>query len=269
MYDLNKINDYLNTEAIGRTIIQYDSLVSTYVKAKSIFSTCPDGSVVLAEDQDKWNIRMGREWICYPEKNIYLSIILKPLANNHLISKYDVIGCTALCKALNELYDIECKIKWPNDIIINGRKVSSVSSSLVGKNNKPDGVIISFGINANVTEEEIESCEEIKLTATSLLIETAGVVDREVFIGELLNNVEKYYKEFLKDNSAITAVNEFNQNSIILNQKIEVVKRGKKTKRTVYARGINEEGWLVVFNEKGNEEILSPGETIITYEKNA
>lgn len=268
MYDLNKVNDCLNTERIGRTIIQYDSLSSTYTKAKNIFSTCPDGAVILAEDQDRCNVRMGKEWICYPEKNIYLSIILKSLANNHLTSKYDVVGCAALCETLNDLYNINCKIKWPNDILISGYKVSSVSSSLAGKNNKPEGVIISFGINVNITKEELELCEDIKNTATSLMIETSGEVDREVLIGILLNNVEKYYTEMFKDNTEVL-VNNFNQNSIVINQNIQVAKRGKKTKRTVYARGIDQEGWLIVLNEKGNEEILSPGETIITYEKNA
>lgn len=269
MYDLNKINDCLNTEALGRTIIQYDSLSSTYSKAKNIFYTCPDGAVVLSEDQDKWSIRMGKEWICYPEKNIYLSIILKPLANNQLISKYDVVGCVSLCEALNELYKLNCKIKWPNDILIEGKKVSSVSSSLVGKNNKPEGVIISFGINANITEEKLESYEEIKNKATSLMVETSGEVDREILISELLNNVEKYYKELLKNNTAASAVNSFNQNLIIINQNIEIMKRGKKTRRTVYVQGIDHEGWLTVTNEKGTEEILSPGDTIIIYEKNA
>lgn len=269
MYDLNKINDCLNTNVIGRTIIQYDSLASTYSKSKNIFSTCPDGAVVLSENQWKWSIRMGKEWICYPEKNIYLSIILKPLVNNHLISKFDVIGCVSVCDALNELYKVDCKIKWPNDILINGKKISSVGSSLVSKNNKPDGVIISLGINTNMNKEELDSFEEIKDTSTSLMIEVSGEVDREVLIGEILNNVEKYYYELLNDNSSLNAVNTFNQNSVIINKNIEIMKKGKKSKRKVYAQNIDSEGWLIVTNEKGNEEILSPGETIIIYEKNA
>ncbi|HAQ40340.1 MAG TPA: biotin--[acetyl-CoA-carboxylase] ligase [Clostridiales bacterium] len=269
MYDLNRINDCLNTKVIGRTIIQYDSLASTYSKAKNIFGTCPDGAVVLSEDQSKWNIRMGNEWICYPEKNIYLSIIFKPLANNHLISKFDVIGCASLCDALNSLYDIDCKIKWPNDILIGGSKVSSVSSSLAGKSSSPGGAIISFGINTNMNEEELESDEELKNIATSLMIETSEEIDREELIGEILNNVEKYYSELIHENSALNAVDTCNQNSFIANKAIEVMKKGKKSKRKVYAKSIDPEGWLIVKNEKGNEEILSPGETIITYEKNA
>ena len=136
MFDLSKINDYLNTKVIGRALIQYGTLSSAYLKSKNIFSTCPDGAVILTENQTKWNVRMGRGWQCYPNKNIYLSITLKPKAMNHLISIYDVIGCSSICSTLKNMYDVKCKIKWPNDIIINDRKISSVCTNLVTKNNK-------------------------------------------------------------------------------------------------------------------------------------
>lgn len=269
MYDLNKINNYLNTKSMGRTIIQYDTLNSTYAKAKSIFHTCPDGAVVLSEYQSKWNVRMGREWICYPEKNIYLSIILKSMVNNHLTSKFDVVGCVSTCQAINTLYNIESKIKWPNDIIINDRKICSISSSAVCKNNKTEGIILSLAINSNMTEEELESVEEIKGVSTSLMIEASNVIDREILIGELINNVEKYYSELIASNEIPDAINSYNINSATINKDIEVIKKGKKSKRKVCAVGIDAEGYLIVKNDKGNEEILGPGETIITYEKNA
>lgn len=269
MYDLNKINEFLDTKSMGRTIIQYDTLNSTYSKAKSIFYTCPDGAVVLSENQSKWNVRMGKEWTCYPKKNIYLSIILKSMANNHLTSKFDVIGCASICEAINNLCSIECKIKWPNDIIINDRKISSVSSSIVCKNNKPEGVILSLGINTNMAKSELDFNEEIKNISTSLLVETNQEIDREAMIGEIINNVEKYYDEMILKNTISEAVNTYNLNSIIVNKDIEIMKKGKKSKRKVCADRINPEGWLIVTNEKGNKEILGPGETVITYEKNA
>ncbi|MGD9567705.1 MAG: biotin--[acetyl-CoA-carboxylase] ligase [Sedimentibacter sp.] len=269
MYDLNKINDCLNTKEISRTIIQYETLNSTYAKAKNIFATCPEGAVVLSENQSNWNLRMGKEWICYPDKNIYLSIILKTMVNNPIASRFDVIGCASVCEAIKNLYGIDCKIKWPNDIIINNRKVSSVNSSIVIKNNKTEGAIISLGINSNMTKSELESSEEIKDIAASLLVEACQEIDRETLIGEIMNYVEKYYNEMIKHNSISTAVNSYNQNSLIINKDIEIMKKGKKSKRRVFAASIDSEGYLMVTNEKGNEEILGPGETIITYEKNA
>lgn len=266
MYDLNKINDCLNTNIIGQAIIQYDSLVSTYAKSRNIFNTCDDGAVVLSENQSKWCVKRNNEWICYPGKNIYLSIILKPLANNHLISKYDVIGCASVCKAIKELYNIESKVKWPNDIYINECKVSSIASSLISKNNAPDGVILSIGINCNMEKEELELLGEIKKSSTSLQVEISDEIIREVLVGEILNNIELYYKELITKNSLHNAVCFCNQNSKLVNNTIEIVKRGKKTKRKVFVKGIDSEGWLIVKNENQIEEILSPGEIVITYE---
>lgn len=264
MYNLNIINDYLNTETIGRTIIQYDSLKSTATKAKSIFNTCPEGLIVLSENQSKCTMRMNNEWHCLTHKNIYLSIILKPMVNNLLISKIDAISCAALHKTIVELYNVECKIKWPNDILINDKKVSSIISNFIGKNS--DGIIISFGINANMDNEDIDLNEDIKNTSTSLKIESNEDIDRELFIGKLLNNLEVYYNNLIKDNSTKEVIDICTNNSSIINKEIKVMKKGKKTKRNVFVEGIDEEGWLIIANEKGNEEILNPGETTIIYE---
>jgi len=119
-----------------------------------------------------------------------------------------------------------------------------------------------------MNKEELESNEEIKGTATSLFVETSREVDREVLIGEILNNIEKYYDELVSETSSLGAVSIFNENSVINNKSIEIIKKGKKSKRKVFAQGIDLEGWLAVTNDIGNEEILNPGETIIIYEKN-
>ncbi|WP_313339044.1 biotin--[acetyl-CoA-carboxylase] ligase [Sedimentibacter sp.] len=263
MYDLNKINECLNTDTIGRAIIQYDFLLSTATKAKSIFNTCPEGLIVLSENQSKCIMRMGNEWHCLPDKNIYLSIILKSLVNNLLISKMDMISCAALHKTILELYNIDCKIKWPNDILINGKKTSSIISNFIGKNS--DGVTISFGINANMDNEDFNIDEGIKNTSTSLKIESGDNIDRELFIGSLLNNFEIYYNNLIKNNLK-EPIEICTNNSSIINKEIEVMKKGKKTKRKVFVEGIDGEGRLIVANEKGNEEILDPGETILIYE---
>lgn len=266
MYDLNMINDYLDTKIVGKTVIQYDELNSTYNKAKNIFNTCPDGTVVLSDFQTSCSFRTGKEWICFPDKNIYLSIILKFNANNQLISKFDVIGCVSVCKAIENLYNVDCKIKWPNDVLINDRKVCSLSGNIICKNNKSEGIVLSTCINVNTTKE-IELCESIQNLATSLKLETSYEVNRERLTAEILNNFDCYYNELVKGNAVKEVIEFYNKELTIINKTIEIRKKGKKTIRKVQVLGIDTEGWLIVINEKKIKEILNPGETMI-YEKN-
>lgn len=254
MYDLNKISSYLNTNIIGRSIIQYDSLNSTFTKAKSIFATCPDGTVILSENQSECIVRFGNEWVCFPDKNIYLSIILKSVNNNYLLPLIDAVGCSAICKSVMDLYSLNCKIKWPNDIFIKDNKLASVKSDIAGKG---AGIILSLNINVNM-EEKIEGFKN-----TSIKIEKGEDVERELFIGNILNNIKYHYDEMISSGKAPNAVDLYNESLLFYNKEIGVIKRGRKTIRKVVAKNIDSEGWLAVINEKGHEEILSPGDTII------
>lgn len=268
MYDLNRIKGYLDTNYIGQTIIQFDELNSTVIKAKNIFDTCPDGTVVISENQTKFKIRFGREWSSYPDKNIYLSIILKPMLEKYMISKFEVIASASVCESVNYMFkDIECKTKWPNDICINQKKICSVSCDIINKKNRVEGIIISFGINANIDNDDID--EDLKQIATSIKEETQIAVDREILVACILNNFETYYDEFVNFDTIVKAVSIFSNNSMLIGRNIEIVKPGKKTARKVTVTDIDCDGWLMILNDKGNEEILNSGDISIKYERKA
>ncbi len=257
MYDLNSISSYLNTNTVGKSIIQYDNLNSTFTKAKNIFATCPDGTVVLSENQSECTLRFSNEWICMPDKNIYLSIILKSVYNNYLLPLMDAAGCASIVKALSDLYNLKSTIKWPNDILINDNKIASVKSDIASKG---AGTILSMNINVNM-EEKIEN-----LRATSIMMEKEEAAERELLIGTILNNIEYHYDEMISTGKASELVDLYNENLLFLNKEIGVIKRGRKTVRRVVAKRIDSEGWLAVTDENGREEILSPGDTIVQYE---
>ena len=258
MYELNSISSYLNTNIIGQSIIQYDNLNSTFAKSKNIFATCPDGTVVLSENQSECVLRFGNEWVCSPDKNIYLSIILKSVNNNYLLPLTDVVGCSSILSSIEELYNLNCRIKWPNDILINDNKISSVKSDIAGKGS---GIILSLNINVNM-EEKINN-----LKATSIKLEKGEDVEREILIGTILNKIEYHYDEMINTGKAFNSVDIYNKNLLFYNKEVGVIKRGRKTVRKVVAKYIDSDGWLQIINEKGEEEILSPGETIIQYEE--
>jgi BirA family biotin operon repressor/biotin-[acetyl-CoA-carboxylase] ligase len=257
MYELNSISGYLDTNIIGQSIIQYDNLNSTFAKAKNIFASCPDGTVILSEDQSECILRFGNEWFCWPDKNIYLSIILKSV-NNYLLPLTDVVGSSSILGSIEELYDLDCRIKWPNDILINGKKISSVKSDIAGKG---AGIILSLNINVNM-EDKIEN-----LKSTSIKSEKGEDVEREILISTVLNKIECHYDEMINTGKAPNAVDVCNRYSLFNNKEIGVIKRGRKTVRKVHAKYIDNDGLLAVINEKGEEEVLNPGETIIQYEE--
>jgi len=268
MYDLNKIKGYLDTKYIGQTIIQFDELNSTVTKAKSIFDNCPNGTVVLSEDQLKFKVRFGREWSSYPNENIYLSIILKPMFENYMTSKFEIIASSSVCESVNNMFEnIECKIKWPNDIYINKRKICSVSCDIINKKSKSEGIIISFGINVNIDKDNI--VDELKQIATSIKMEINEQVDREILIACILNNFELYLDELINNDTIGEAASIFSNNSILIGKDIQIIKPGKKTIRKVTVTDIDCDGWLMILNDKGNEEILNSGDVSVYYERKA
>lgn len=262
MYDLNLINGYLSTKYIGRTIMQFDELKSTSIKSKSIFNSCPDGTVILSENQTNCIVRFKNKWHSFPEKNIYLSIILKSNILN-MLSKYEILASAAVCKSIKYIFNnLECTFKWPNDILLNDKKVSSVGCELVKVNNNEIGVIISININVN------SDCDDINdnLTRTSFKIENQCYVDREMLIGQILNYFETFNDELINQGNIDSSIEVCINKSKIMNSYININKIGKKTVRKVYVSNIDENGDLIVINDKGEKEILSSGEVTINYD---
>jgi len=160
--------------------------------------------------------------------------------------------------SIEELYNLDCRIKWPNDILINDNKISSVKSDIAGKG---AGIILSLNINVNM-EEKINN-----LKTTSIKLEKGEDVEREILIGTILNKIEYHYDEMINTGKAFNSVDIYNKNLLFYNKEVGVIKRGRKTVRKIVAKYIDSDGWLQIINEKGEEEILSPGETIIQYEE--
>lgn len=268
MYDLSEIKEYLSTKYIGQTIIQFDELKSTGAKAKSIFDTCPNGTVILSEHQTKCKLRFGREWYSCPDKNIYLSIILKPEADKYIISEYETIASATVLESIRYFYNSSSiKIKWPNDILIDNKKISSVHCELVKSKNIAAGIIITICVNVNLDYNQID--DEIKKRSTSIKIETNTELNREKLAGIILNNLEAYCNELIIDNSMNNPLNIFIHNSEQIGKSIEIVRYNKKTARSVLVKGIENNGNLIVINDKGNEETINSGEVTVKYEERA
>src|SRR5215471_8315681 len=204
------IRKNLKTRIIGRQIHYFTELGSTQELAIYMAendSEVVNGTAILAEQQDKGRGRLKSRWIS-PDGGIWLSIILKPLMH---ASKSPLLGfaaALAVCETIAQQTSLESKVKWPNDILINHRKVCGILLDAATKGERVEYAVIGIGINANVNIEKIlpylDDNKHNALGVTSLKNELSGkCVNRPALLKLLLERFELYYDHLQKDGSTI------------------------------------------------------------------
>ena len=255
----NEICEHLNTKYTGANIIHFDSIDSTNTKAKEFASQgAPEGTLVIAEEQTAGKGRLGRHWVSPKHKGIWMSLILRPDINPVYAAKITLIGAAAVNKALEEL-SIKTSIKWPNDIVINGRKVCGILTEMSAELNKIHYLIMGLGINVNTELSEFP--EDLTTSATSLKIETGNHVARKKIVAGILNNFENLYKEFIKYGTIKDAVAICRDNSVLLGKEVRIINGSVEKKAR--AVDIDDDGQLVIITEDGSTETVFSGEVSV------
>jgi len=219
-----EVKPYLKTNRVGRKIIYYKSLDSTNLECKRIADNESEGTVVAGEEQLKGRGRLGRIWVSPQYKGIFMSIILKPDIEMENAPKVTSIGAAAVLLALNKI-GIKSQIKWPNDIVINEKKVCGILTEMSGEINRINYIVIGIGINVNLNIEDIP--EDLKEKATSLFIEKGDKIDRRVLFAEVLNSFEDLYDEFLKGDYSKT-IKLCREYSSLIGKEVRVIKMEEK-----------------------------------------
>lgn len=247
-----ELGEYLSTEFIGKNIEYFSTINSTNQKAKEDAFNLEDGSVLIAEEQTGGRGRLGRQWISPDGKGIWMSIVLKPELDPYKVSKITLIGVVAVFNALKNI-GIDSQIKWPNDILINGKKVGGILTEMSSELNMIDYIIMGIGINANLDKEDFP--QDLKNKGTSLKIEIKREINRKELTAKILNELEKLYIEFKENGDIGEIIPILRENTITLGKEILVI-RGK-TERIGKAIDIDEQGELVVEFQSGRENIIS------------
>lgn len=255
----NEIMPYLNTKYIGNKIIHFHTINSTNTKAKELASLGEEnGTIILSEEQTLGKGRLGRQWCSPKGKGIWLSLILKPDLDPINASKITQIGAAALCKSFIEI-GIPSFIKWPNDIVINNRKVCGILTEMNGELNRINYIILGIGINVNIDMDDLP--EELKDTASSLKIESGKTIDRRKLVALILNNFEPLYNELLNQGHINSSINICRKNSILLNKQIRII--NKNSTKIAKALDLDNEGRLIVQLEDGTIDTIISGEVSI------
>lgn len=247
-----EIKRYLDTTIIGKEIIYFDTIDSTNNYAKKIASDIDsDGVVVVSEEQTLGRGRMNRLWTSPKYKGIWMSIILKPDFPTYKAPQITQVMAVAILKAF-EKYGIDAKIKWPNDIVINKKKVCGILTEMSGEIEKLNYIIIGIGINVNLDISDFN--EELIDKASSLKIEAKRNFDRAELIAEVMKQIERYYFKFLVDDlDEITEM--LNSYSLLLNQEATINLNGKEYIGKVL--NINRDGSLEVEIDGNVRKIIS------------
>jgi BirA family biotin operon repressor/biotin-[acetyl-CoA-carboxylase] ligase len=199
------IASLLNEDVIiGRDIQVYTSTSSTNdIVLKLATSNVAEGSVVFAEYQTNGRGRLGRSWISPAKKGLWFSVLLRPNLSPQLSSRIIIMASTSLVKAINQVTGIQASIKWPNDILINGKKTAGILTEIGTELDKINYIVLGIGINVNLSKGDLP--QTLSKTATSLMIESGSKVHRPTLAAAVINQLDSDYKTLSKGNFTIIA----------------------------------------------------------------
>ncbi len=196
--EISEIRKHLSAEIIGEKLFVYDEVGSTNDVLLELISegAASDGTVVVSDSQTAGRGRLGRKWVSPAGRNLYLSALFCPEISPQESSVFTFLASCALVEVFSG-YGIDATIKWPNDILVDGKKISGVLTELGTSDGAVDYLVIGIGVNLNLPEEFIRSeMEDISQKTTSLSILLGEEVIREKVCAELINALDQFYGEF-------------------------------------------------------------------------
>jgi BirA family biotin operon repressor/biotin-[acetyl-CoA-carboxylase] ligase len=255
----NEILKYLKTTNIAREIIHFDTIASTNTKAKELADKgALEGTVIISEEQSGGRGRLGREWTSPKYKGIWMSIILRPQVDPSEISKVTQVAAAAVVKAGQQMgYDLY--VKWPNDIIMNDKKICGILTEMSGELNQINYVVLGIGVNANLDIGDFP--DDLREKASSIMIESGIQVNRQELCAKILNHFEALYDSFIKDKQGIEAIDICREQSILIGKNVSVIRGNDSFDALVL--DLNPAGELVVRKKDGTKERLFSGEVSV------
>jgi len=255
----DEISEGLKTVLIGRDVVYFDSTSSTNDRAKEIAASgAREGTVVAAGRQTEGRGRFGKKWLSDSDGGIYASVILRPEAPAADIARITLIAGLAVCAAIRSITLADAGIKWPNDIVINGRKVCGILAEMSAEAEHIDYLVVGIGINVN----DESFADEISDRATSLHIETGERISRKTILHGVLANLEKYYLRYLNDpDGAKSVLEEYRKYCVTIDSNISAEWHGGRIEGK--ACDISDTGGLVIQTSGGEMITVYSGEVSV------
>lgn len=247
----------LKTKIVGREIHLFAELASTNTLAMEMAAKgAPEGAVVLAEVQTGGKGRLGRKWIS-PKGNLYLSVILRPRIPTHKAPLITLMGAVAAASAIRNVCQVQASIKWPNDILVEGRKVSGLLTEMSAEPDRVKHIVLGMGINVNMEMSRLPP--DLRAITTTLAAETKTPVDRTALLQQVLRELDHWYGIFLRNDADV--LKEWETLNLTIGNRVGVSGAGETLEG--YAQGIDSEGRLIVRLDDGASRTVAAGDVTL------
>lgn len=258
VFGQNELESRMDTEWAGHPVSFYETINSTNLRAKlDADNGAPEGALVVADMQTAGRGRRGRAWSSPAGLNVYFTLILKPRYVPDKASMVTLVMALAVAEGIRETCGVEAGIKWPNDIVVNGKKVCGILTEMSVEKDFIHHVVIGVGINVGLQE----FAPELADTATSLQAECGRKVPKAALVANIMKAFEKYYESFREKTDLSDLVDSYNKMLVNRGKTVRVL--DPKGEYSGVAEEINELGELLVELPDGHVENVYAGEVSV------
>ncbi|MBP3325824.1 MAG: biotin--[acetyl-CoA-carboxylase] ligase [Coprococcus sp.] len=256
--DADTILPLLNTKVLGRELFWYNETDSTNTRAKAAGETDgADGSLFIAELQTAGKGRRGRSWEAEKGTIVAMTYLLRPDIDIACVSRITLVAAVALARALAQIDGIKPQIKWPNDVLINGRKVCGILTEMSSEGTDINYVVVGIGINVYNNSFPPEFADR----ATSIELENGVGYNRSKLIAAVTNEFEQIYNQFLENQDLTFLQDEYNSLLVNRDRQVYVISGNERTEYT--ALGLSPDGGLLVRTANGEVQNIISGEVSV------
>lgn len=250
----SEINRNLNTKFVGKKIYYFDEVASTMDTAVDlgIKGAC-EGTLILSESQMKGRGRLGREWFSPKYKGIYLSLILKPKILPQQAPMITFLAAISICEAIKKTCQTDTQIKWPNDIVVNHKKLGGILTELNAEMDEVRSLVIGIGLNVNNDKKSLFP------TAVSLKEIKKEQVSRVELLQDVLRRIESNYLLFGNKGSAVI-IDRWRDFNVTLGRRVKIIYHHKSIEGE--AIDIDSDGGLLVRQDSGLTQKVTAGDVI-------
>jgi BirA family biotin operon repressor/biotin-[acetyl-CoA-carboxylase] ligase len=247
------------TKVIGRDIQVFEQTTSTNdVVEKLARDGVKEGVVVFAEAQTKGRGRLGRQWMSPARKGLWFSILLRPELRPQETTQLTVAAATALWRAIRAETGITAEIKWPNDILIRGKKVVGILTELSAEVDRVKHVTLGVGVDVNLSASEFPS--DLRKIATSLRVESGKPISRPELATAILRELDRDYARICAGQFAALA-DEWEQHCTTIGKNVAIQIGERKMRGR--AEALDDDGALLIRTEHGHLERIIGGDVTL------